>query len=170
MRYFLPVFLVVALSACQPRHASRTAPGPTPEPERTPRVILNAGAQVRAQLADREVIGQVLAPYTPDSQQIVICEARQARCAGPDDPRAVRLPMDAVRRLSVWGKQTGFGTYFGFFSGALAGSLRDPNGAEIILGGFLGGALGWVIGSRANGWVLVFPCYHACAAGEYPER
>ena len=172
MRFVLHLLVIIAVSACQRGPAA--AQWSAPEPEVAPRFILHSGARVHAQLTDRQVIGRLVVPFTPDSQHIAICESRQAPCVGLDDPGTVRLPMDSVKRLQVWGKQSGFGTYFGFYSGALGGSFVNgwsrESGAGLLLGGFLGGALGWAIGSRVDGWVLVFPCYHACAAGEYPER
>lgn len=87
MRSVVYFLAIVVVSACQRGPAA--AQGPVPESEGKPWVTLHSGARVRAQLANRQVIGPLMVPFTPDSQHIVICESQQAPCVGLDDPGTV---------------------------------------------------------------------------------
>jgi len=176
MRYLVVLFaILLAASACEPARRARIAPAPAAQRAAAPTYTLNPGAMVRVRLTDRRVLtGTLLARFTPDSQQLVLCEAAHAPCARRDTPGARAIPARDVKGLSVHGKATGFGFYLGVYGGGLIGGLvrgsaREPNDGGMALGFLAGGALGTLIGSRVRTWVPVFPCVHACASGEYPE-
>lgn len=137
-------------------------------------VFLDSGARVRAHIDTATVTGRVLVPFTPSrSKDLVLCDERRSGCIGIDS--STTLPVTRIKRLSVWGKETGFlgllGLYLGGITGASLHASDDADrGGKMFLGFIVGGALGAAIGSRLMGWVPVFPCFHACAAGRYPQH
>jgi hypothetical protein len=139
-------------------------------------VVLNPGARVRARLADgREVRGRVIAAFTSDSQHLSVCAEPATQCSSSGDSSVVVLSPESMRSLSVRGKASGGGFYLGVYGGGLAGalsggSLREPSFPGMALGMVVGAITGTVLGSRMTAWIPVFPCYHGCAAGSYPEE
>jgi hypothetical protein len=136
---------------------------------------LDSGAVVRLHLDTATVTGYVLIRFTPESSNIVVCDRRQAPCNAIDGPGALDVPVASIRRLQVWGKETGFGSLMGLYMGGLIGaSAHPPNQSKdigpMLLGFVVGAAFGGVVGSKVTGWLPVFPCLHTCAAGEYPKR
>ena len=130
-------------------------------------LVLDTGAVVRAQLDSATVIGEVRHFYADSSSQLVMCPIVRNPCAHAAD--LLIVPTSAIKNLSVRGKQTGGFGLMGFYLGALLeiGISRRTDG--LLAGGFGGAALGAFIGSKSIGWVPIFPCAHACAAGRYPE-
>ena len=132
------------------------------------RFVLDTGAIVQVQLDTGTVTGEVRQFYTDTSSQLVICLKARQPCAAPVD--LVVIQTATIKHLFVRGKQTGFFGLMGFYMGALAeGVASRRTDAGMVLGGFGGAALGALIGSKQTGWVPVFPCFHACAGGHYPE-
>lgn len=132
------------------------------------RFVLDTGAVVRAQLETTTVTGEVRQFFTDTSTQLVICPQARQPCADREDRLVVQI--GTIKSLFVRGKQTGFFGLLGFYVGALAemAATRRTDGG-LVAGGFGGAALGALIGSKKIGWVPVFPCFHACAAGHFPE-
>jgi hypothetical protein len=130
--------------------------------------VLDSGAMVRAQLDTATLTGEVRKRFTDSSADIVICLTHRRPCANPED--LLILPVGSIRRLAVRGKQTGSFALLGFYLGALAemGLARHVD-TGMLAGGFGGGALGALIGSKSVGWLPLFPCMHVCAGGHYPQ-
>lgn len=141
------------------------------EGQSDPGLLLRPGSKVRVEQDSLSMTGILRRPFTLDSASLVLCGA--SACAG-SEPDVLVVPLSEIRRLDVWGARTGVGTYAGIYGGMLAVILafRPEEGVEplAILGGVFGGAIGGFLGSRWNGWVRVFPCYHGCATGVYPDR
>ena len=123
---------------------------------------------MRAQLDTSTVTGEVRERFTDSSSQLVICPTTRRPCANLEDLSI--LSVGSIRSLLVRGKQQGVFALLGFYVGALAeaGITRRAD-VGMVLGGFGGGALGALIGSKKVGWMPLFPCAHACAAGHYPQ-
>jgi hypothetical protein len=178
MRY-LPLLLALLFTpACRnPRTASNPVPAPAAaadaEPDTTPRLVLNPGARVRARLQDgSELTGTVLVRYAWNDERLVVCED-QRTCAGPDAPEALTLVVAGLKSLAVRGRMSGVGVYGGAMMGAGIGAYlggEDDGGLLMGVGMMAGGFGGAWLGKRTTGWVSIFPCFHGCADGEYPDR
>ena len=182
MRVLLLVLALLSAAACR-NDPPQTAPRPESSPQaeagadtagREPRLLLNPGARVRMRLRDRRVVtGHVLVPYTFDSTHIVVCPDGSG-CAGPGAPAALTLTADSLRSLSVRGRADGLGGYMGAMLGGLAGLSAEKEtdsegGLFFAAGVFAGMFAGSKIGSWIVDWISVFPCFHGCAYGVYPE-
>lgn len=153
--------------------AATTTPPRKVVPHMNPSI--RAGAQVRGTLVSGSTIqGTVLAPFTMDSQRIVVCVEPGQGCSDPGDVGVTSTELAQLSRLSVRGTSRQAGGYIGFFGGALIGLLatgsssEDAQGLAMVGGAFAGLAVGSFVGSRVRGWQEIFPCYHGCATGEYP--
>lgn len=137
---------------------------------------LDSGAIVRLHLDTTTITGYVLVPFSPESEYIAVCDNRLAPCDGIDGPGALRVPVTSIKHLQVHGKLTGGLGLMGLYGGGLVGGLsgghtpRDPSMGGMAIGMVGGALIGAFVGSRTTGWVPVWPCFHACAAGHYPER
>jgi hypothetical protein len=171
--------LALLLSGCQRSDPPRNAPSEvrpsSADSVRAPRYLLHPGARVRVRMADGSaVMGQVLAPFTPTSHLLVMCEAGHSPCSDPDGPGVLNMPVSGLRTMAVHGDLTSFAMRFGLYSGGLAGMMvrgtwSEPNEVGMAVGMAAGAAVGALLGSRTTGWVTVFPCFHGCAHGEYPR-
>jgi hypothetical protein len=179
MRTVLLLALLSAAACQNPRPAAAPVPEPAPRAEadtadREPRLLLNPGARVKMRLRDRRVVtGHVLVPYTFDSTHIVVCPDG-SECAGPGAPAALTLRADSLRSLSVRGRADGLGGYMGALLGGLAGLTAEEEtdsegGLFFAAGVFAGMFAGSRIGSWIVDWISVFPCFHGCAYGVYPD-
>ena len=140
----------------------------TPSLAPAQRFVLDSGAIVRAKLDSMTVTGEVRERFTDSSSTIVICPRDRHPCTNAENLRMVRV--GAIKRLAVRGKQTGSFALLEFYLGALAEmGVTHHTDVGLLAGGFGGGALGALIGSRSKGWVPLFPCLHVCGAGHYPE-
>lgn len=166
MRSCLPLAALLALSACgELGHRRLGAPEPAAYDQFVP-----AGARVKAIVRGGGAVeGTLLSRFRRGDPDIVICQA--AICAGPASPDVRTVPVDSVQRLQVWGRRGGLLGVLGLSTGALAGALADGggDGGTMVLGGLAGVGLGYVIGSRFEGWNVAIPCVHVCG-GWQTER
>lgn len=166
MRSSLPLLALLALSACGEFGQRRVG---APEPAAYDQFV-PAGARVKAIVRGGGVVeGTLLSRFRREGPDIVICQA--ALCAGPASPDVRTVPVDSVQRLQVWGRKGGLIGMLGLSTGALAGALADggEDGGTMVLGGLAGVGLGYVIGSRFEGWNVAIPCVHVCG-GWQTER
>ena len=137
--------------------ARRSVQLPAPEP-----VVVDSGTLVRVRLQWGNVIGPLLAPFSPESLTLVVCEAgTETPCASMSAPGAIRIPISDVRSVAVRGKKSFDYALRGIYIGALAGAAvlpADEDGTTFLLGGLVGAGLGKVIGGRVTGWIPLFPC------------
>jgi hypothetical protein len=172
MRYdhTLSLAVVALVVACVP---PSTLTPEAAEALTVPGLYLNPGAVVRAQLHDdRIVTGPILVRFTPDSTALTVCDSTAGACLSSTAAGSLRLRLADIRRLAVRGKAAGVGAYGGALVGGLVGAIMSSERKASSIGvGLVGGSLiGTAIGSRTTTWVPVFPCWHACARGEYPAR
>ena len=158
MRHLVSLIALVSLAACvHPR------PTTAPVPER---LVVDSGAAVRVRVQGGELLhGRLLAPFTPTSPELVVCDtSRTESCATADAPGVRRVRAAELIGVAVRGKQGGNFLLLGLYAGAVAGGVTggvaydDRSGGSYVLGGVLGGALGYLIGSHVTGWVPLFPC------------
>jgi hypothetical protein len=162
MRSTLSLVALLALSACGQFGQRRVG---APEPAAYDRFV-PAGARVKAILRGGVVEGTLLSRFRSEDRDLVICQA--ALCAGPASPDVRTVPADSLRRLQVWGRQGGLLGMLGLYTGAAAGALADggEDGGTMLLGGVAAAGLGYVIGSRFEGWNVAIPCVHVCGGWE----
>ena len=108
------------------------------------------------------------------SPRLLLCAEPATQCASIGDSSAVAVSSGSIKSMTVRGKTSGMGFYLGVYGGGLVGalsggSLRDPDTKGMALGMVVGAVVGSVLGSHISGWIPVFPCFHGCAAGTYPE-
>lgn len=163
MRSSLSLVALLALSACGGFGQRRAgAPGPAAYDQFVP-----AGARVKVILRDGGVVeGTLMSRFRREGPDMVICQA--ALCAGPASPDVRTVPVHSVQRLQVWGRLGGLLGVLGLYTGALGGVLADDaeDGGYTLLGGLAGAGLGYVIGSRFEGWNVAMPCVHVCGGWE----
>lgn len=161
MRTSLPLLALLALNACGGFGQRRAG---APEPAADDRWV-PAGSRVRAAVIDgSQVRGTLLMPFRPHSPEVVICESADP-CATLTAPGVRTLPVTTVRELWVWGSRAGGFSYFGIYAGGAVGALLDgEDGGGMLVGAGIvaGGALGYAIGSRMEGWNRLLRCFHAC--------
>jgi hypothetical protein len=163
MRSSLSLAALLVLSACGEFGQRRMG---APEPAAYG-LFVPAGARVKAIVRGGGVVeGTLLSRFRREGSEIVICQA--ALCAGPASPDVRTVPVDSVQRLQVWGRKGGFLGMLGLYTGALGGALADggDDGGTMLLGGLAGMGLGYVIGSRFEGWNVAMPCVHVCGGWE----